>query len=269
MQRSKRKSLGLLAVLAGGAAAAALLGGCFDVEQSVSLGRDLSGTASFRMTVDLEPMIVLMAGMQHAMSGKEGDPTPQEVAEARRSFLDKRKGEDPAKSKQEVAEQKEKLAKTLPPGVKLLAGDVDEQGTRIVARFQFGFDDVRKLAQIKLPEKGGEGQPGKNPYEDPFSTMKVVDEGSTLLVTIGGGNPAARLQDQAAKGGGGPDASPEMAKAFESAFKNARFAFRLDTPFEVVETNATRRDGRALVWELRATDPPDKMPVTLTARFKK
>src|SRR5215471_5676281 len=158
----RRKSLSLVAVLAGGAVAA-LLGGCFDVEQSVVLGRDLSGTASFRMTVDLEPMIVFMAGMQHAMTGKEGDPTPQEIEEARRSFLEKNKGEDPAKRKHEMVEQKEKLARTLPPGVKLLGGDVDDQGTRIVARFQFGFDDVRKLAQIKLPDKGGEGQPGKNP----------------------------------------------------------------------------------------------------------
>jgi hypothetical protein len=257
----------LVLALAAGAAAAALAG-CFNVEQSVSLRRDLSGTANFSMTVDLEPMIALMAGMQHSMSGKAGDPTPAELEQARKEFLEQQKKEDPAKKRQETAEQKAQFEKSLPPGVQLLSSSVDDQGTKIAVRCQFGFDDVRKLAKIKMPEKGGGGQqPGQNPWADPFATLQVVDEGPTLLVTVGGADPSARLQEQAAKGGA--SANPEMAKALEGAFKNARFAFRLDSPFEVVETNATRRDGRTLYWEVTAADPNAKLPQTLTARLKK
>jgi hypothetical protein len=256
-----RKSL-MLALAAG---AAAVLVGCFDIEQSVSLRRDLSGRAGVNMTIDLEPMVVVMAAMQHGMSGKPGDPTPAEIDEVRRSFLEKRKGEDPAKQRQEQAEQKAKLEKSLPPGVRLLSSSFDDQGTKLVAHFEFEYDDVRKLSQLKLPEKSGQGQPGQNPFADPFASLKVVDEGPTLLVTMGGGDPAARLQQQTQKDA----ANPEMAKAFEGAFKNARLAFKLDSPFEVVETNATRREGRTLYWEIRASDPNAKMLSVLTARLKK
>ena len=263
-----KKSL-ILGMAAGAAGLA--LAGCFDVEQSVSLRRDLSGTAGFNMTVDLEPMIAFMAGMQHSMSGKAGDPTPAEIEAARRDFLAKQKSEGPSKKQEDLAAQKAQLQKSLPSGVELLSAAVDDQGTKISAHFQFGFDDVRKLAQIKLPEKGGKSQPGSNPYEDPFSQLKVVDEGPTLLVTLGSVNPAARLQEQAGAGGvpGKDGGNPEMAKAVEAAFKRARFAFRLESPFEVVETNATRRDGHTLYWEVRAEDPDVKMPPTLMARFKK
>ncbi len=240
--------------------------GCFDVEQSVSLRRDLSGTAGFNMTVDLEPMIVFMAAMQHSMSGKSGDPTPEELAAARKDFLEKQKSEDPAKKQADLAAQKAQLEKSLPPGIKLLASSFEDRGTKVTARFEVGFDDVHKLARIKLPEKGDQGKPGANPYEDPFSQLKVVDEGPTVLVTFGSVNPAARVKEQA---GGDAGANPEMAKMVEGAFKNARFAFRLETPFEVVETNANRREGHTLYWEVKAADPNAQVPPTLMARFKK
>src|ERR1700680_3161009 len=150
-----KKSL-ILGIAAGVAGVA--LAGCFDVEQSVSLKRDLSGTAGFNMTVDLEPMIAFMASMQHSMSGKPGDPTPAEIEAARRDFLAKQKTE-PGKKQEDLAAQKAQLAKSLPPGVELLSASVEDQGTKMTARFQFGFDDVRKLAQIKLPEKGSQGKP--------------------------------------------------------------------------------------------------------------
>ena len=38
-----------------------LLAGCFQIEQSIDLNKDLSGTADFHLGVDLEPMVVVMA----------------------------------------------------------------------------------------------------------------------------------------------------------------------------------------------------------------
>jgi hypothetical protein len=250
------------------AAAALLLGGCFDVEQSLSLRRDLSGTAGFRMTIDLEPMIAFVAGMQHSLAGKPGDPTPEEIDAARRDFLARKGAEDPGKKQQEFASQKEQLEKGLPAGIELLSATIDEQGTKLSTQLQFAFDDVAKLTRIRLPEKDGQAQPSANPYSDPFSSLKVADEGPTLLVTLGSVDAAARMQEQAGK----PekdDASPEMTKALETALKSMRFAFRLDTPFEVVETNATRRDGSTLYWEIRASDTKTEAPPTMMARFRK
>jgi hypothetical protein len=252
------------------AAAAALLSGCFDVEESVSLQRNLSGRAGFSMTVDMEPMIEFMAEMQHSMSGKTGEVTPQELAQERQQFLDKRKSEtgtDPAKKQKQLEEQKADTEKKLPPGVKLLSMSVDDQGLKLQVRAEFAFDDIRKLAQIDLPSQG-KGSPtpeGRNPYDQPFGGLKVVDEGPTLLLTLTGANPSSHVQDQAAKGGA---ADPGMQKTMETALKNARFAFKLDSPMEVVTTNAMRRDGQTLYWEVRVADPV-KPPDTLMARFKK
>lgn len=266
MKRNQRWVLGVIAGAAGLA-----LAGCFDVEQSVSLKRDLSGTAGFNMTVDLEPMVGFIAGMQHSMSGKPGGPTPDELAAARQEMLASQKNQDPVKTQAEVAAQKAQLAQSLPPGIQLVSAGMEEQGMKVGVRFQVAFDDVRKLAQIKLPEKGGQGQPGGNPFGEPFSKLKVVDEGPTVLVTMDTTNPAAAAQERAGQAGtGGKDApNPEMAEAIGAAFKSMRFAFRLEAPFEVVETNATRRDGHTLYWEIKAADLTAKLPPTLMARFKK
>src|SRR5258708_27457681 len=121
------------------------------------------------MTVDLEPMIAFMAGMQHSMAGKPGDPTPAEIEAARRDFLAKQKSEEPGKKQEDLAAQKAQLQKSLPPGVQLLSGSVEDQGTKITARFQFGFDDVRRLAHIKLPNKASHAHPCANPHPHPLS----------------------------------------------------------------------------------------------------
>jgi hypothetical protein len=261
MQLTKKSLVLTLA----GAAAAVLLAGCFDVEESVSLQRDLSGKAGFKMTVDLEPMVAFMAAMGHSMSGQPGEPTPAELEKARKDFLEHQKQEEPAKKQEDFAAKKAELEKALPPGIKLLSAAVDDQGLRVVAHFEFGFDDVRKLAQIKMPEKAGEEKKGQNPYDDPFSGLKVVDEGPTVLVTFSGVDPKTRLQDRVGK----EAPSPDMQKQFAAAFGKARFAFRLDTPFQVFETNATRREGHTLYWEIKASDANPQLPSTLMARFKK
>ncbi|MEZ5319525.1 MAG: hypothetical protein R2752_19150 [Vicinamibacterales bacterium] len=71
--------LGLMAVVAAGLGA-----GCIEVEQSLGLERDLSGTAGVVMRVNLEPMAAFMARMQREMSGKTGEPTRRDRKPGRR-----------------------------------------------------------------------------------------------------------------------------------------------------------------------------------------
>ena len=208
--------------------------------------------------------------MQHSMSGKEGQATPEEIAAARDQLLAKEKSEasDPAKKKAELEQARAEAEKQLPAGVKLLGMAMDDQGLQMHANAQFGFDDVHKLAQLKLKSKkgagAGEGAPNDNPYESPFDGLKVVDEGKTILVTITGADPKSRLRDIK-----GQMPSPDMQPQLDAAFKTARFVFRLDAPFEVVTTNATRRDGKTLVWEVKATDAAAQLPDPMMVRFKK
>lgn len=223
-------------------AAVLLLTGCFDIEQSMTLDRDLSGTAGFSMTVNFEPMVLMMLRMQREMAGTKGDPTPAELDKARKEFLASKKEKGPTA---DIATQKADFEKSLPPGVKLLDSGVDDQGLKTRIHVKLRFDDVNKLRQVRLSkDEGQQGQPGpKNPYSEPFTGLTVKDEGKTILLTSAAVNPM-KEQEQ-----GGPEPTPEMKKQMEEAFQGFRVAFKLDTPLEVVESNATRRDGHTLYWE--------------------
>jgi hypothetical protein len=266
----KRRAVPAL-VAAAASGLALLLCGCFDVEESVSLQRDLSGKAAFSMTINMEPMVQFVATMQHSMSGQTGDPTPAELDEVRKGMATKKDG-----SKQpSPAELKAEIEKKLPPGVKVLSAGVDDQATKIVFRFELGFDDVRKLSEVQLPSNPSSssnaaagGQPAPNPYEQPFSGLKVVDEGHTLLVTMTAANPETKIKE-AAGGQAGPGGGADVNNMITAAFKDARFAFRLDSPFEVVETNATRRDGKVLYWEIKGVEGAANAPRNMMVRFKK
>src|SRR5688572_10398048 len=77
------------------------LGGCLDLEQGIVLQPDLSGTASVRMTMDMNGMIPVIAKMQKEMKGEQGEPTEAELAEVKKEIL--------AKQEQERAEEDAQL----------------------------------------------------------------------------------------------------------------------------------------------------------------
>jgi len=234
-----------------GLASCLLLSGCFDVEQSLVLKKDLSGTAGFRMAVNFEPMVLMMLRMQRQMAGTEGEPTAAEIAKAKEEFLASKK-ED---AQPNTEAQKAELEKRLPPGVKLLDASFKDEGLKLLAHFTFSFDNVSKLQQIKLSNdkkedqaEGKDGAPpkpgGKNPFETPFGGLQITDEGKTLLLTTKPTDPMAEQTEQM-----GGELTPEMKKQMEDAFQGLRVAWKIETPFEVLESNATRREGKTLIWE--------------------
>lgn len=238
----KRWTLGLLACLP-------LLTGCLDIEQTLTLDKNLAGKSGMSFKIDMEPFVLFMVRMQKEMSGQKGEPTAEEIAEAKKQFLASSKNEmtggDPEARKAEVE-------KSLPAGVKLLDSSIKEDGLKMSARFLFGFDNVAKLSQIKLAGKAKEGEeaggpqpPGSDAISDPFDNLLVKDEGATILVTTKAVNPMEE-QEAEAKDAGLP---PEMQADIKKAFEGLRFAFKLDSPMEVVEHNATRKEGKTLVWE--------------------
>jgi hypothetical protein len=217
------------------------------------------------MTVDMEPMVLFMVRMQREMEGKTGEPTAAEIEKARAEFLASKT------TKEDPEQQKADVEKGLPPGVKLLESSVKDEGLKMAVRLVFGFDHISKLGQIQLSKKDSEEHaPGaQNPFDQPFSGLQVKDEGSTLLLTTEAINPAAEQKEQAA----GMELSPEMTKQMEDAFKGLRVAFKIDAPFEVVESNATRKEGRTLVWEydLKTMEKmtPEQLAQGVRVRFKK
>jgi hypothetical protein len=263
----KKACLGL------GLAGCLLLTGCFDVEQSLVLQKDLSGKAGFTMKVDLEPMVLMMLMMQRSMEGKEGEPTAAEIEAARKDFLANMKKTE---TKPDLQKQKEELAKSLPPGVKLLDSKFEDQGLKILADVALGFDNVHKLKQVKLsePKPAGQEQGGppspENPFDTPFGDLEITEQGNTILLTSKARNP---LEEQKQEMGGEGQVAPEMEKQLEQAFKGLRIAWKIQAPFEVLEHNAHRKDGNTLVWEytldsLKAMDPK-KAAEGIRVKYKK
>jgi len=241
-----------------------VLAGCFDVEQAMTLQKDLSGKAAFSMTVNMEPMVLFMVRMQREMEGKTGEPTAAEIDKAKKDFLAQKN-----EKKEDPKAQEEEVKKNLPAGIKLLESSIKEDGLKIAVRFVFGFDHISKLANLHLSDKDGEQPGSKNPFDEPFAGLQLKDEGSTLLLTTKAINPAAEQKSQAE----GMDLTPEMKKQMEDAFKGLRVAFKIDAPFEVLEHNATRKEGKTLIWEydLKTMDKmtPEQLSQGVRVRFKK
>lgn len=249
-----------------------LLTGCFDIEQTLTLEKNMSGKAGFSMKVNMEPMVGFMTRMQRSMAGKEGEPTAEELAQARKEFLASRKKE--SGGPMDFEKNKAEFEKSLPKGVTLLDSSVKDEDLGIAANFLFGFDHVDKLREInfskeKQEQAAGPGPGGDNPIKAPFNGLTFVDEGGTFLLTSPTQNPIAEQKEQAAQ----MELSPEDRKQMEAMFKGLRVAFKITAPFQVVEHNAHRKDGNTLVWEYDLkkleTMKPDEALQGVRVRYKK
>jgi hypothetical protein len=127
-------------------------------------------------------------------------------------------------------------------------------------------------AEAALPALAGpagqseERDPRLEPYrvilDRPFYGLEVVDLGDTVQVALIFSNPVAFMRAQVGD-------LPSVLKVAEGVYASSRFIFQLDTPFEVLSTNATRREGRKLTWEIAAAAPGARLQEVLVARLKK
>lgn len=226
----------LIAVLA----CSLLLTGCFEIDQSIDLQKDLSGTADFHLGVDLEPMIVVMAQFAHEMEGKTGPVSAADIAKAKADFKKSNKkssGEQPSR---------EEVAKSLPEGVKLLGYDVSEKDFGVSTDFKFGFDRISRLIGVKLPSKGDGDPTKKSVIDSPFEGLELSEKGDTITIRSKPQNPAESVKEQA---GDAPKLDAATEKLVRDAFGKMRVSYRITAPFTIVSHNATRREGNTLVWE--------------------
>jgi hypothetical protein len=217
-----------------------LTAGCFEIDQSIVLNKDMSGTADFHLGVDLEPMVVVMAQFAREMDGKTGPLTAAELKKAKADFKKSSKtseGEKPSRGE---------IEKSLPPGVKLLDFSATEREFGVDSKFKFGFDKLSSLVGVKLPSKQGGDPTQKNVIDSPFEGMEVIDKGKTFTIRTKPQNPTESVKEQAE---GAPKLDAETEKLVKTAFSKMRVSYRITAPFEVVSHNATRVEGKTLVWE--------------------
>jgi hypothetical protein len=222
-----------------------LVTGCLDMQTTVVLQRDLSGTAAVSVGVDMEPMVYVMATIGKAFEGKSGPPTEQELADARQELLAEQEQEafDPEKIKADAARE-------LPEGVELGEVTRREEGLKTTYRIQLTFDDVRKLQQVDL--SGAAGPPDEySPEADvqremnsPFSELTLVDEGSTWMLKSPPMNPVAGSEERM----GGFGGMEGMEGMLDRIFRNLKITFVIEVATGVVAHNATRVEGGRLTW---------------------
>lgn len=250
--------------------------GCVQLEYGLALERDLSGTATLDVEVDLERMAYVSARMQRMFAGAEGEPTEEEIEAARQELLAQAEQEE-AFSEETVREE---ITDDLPEGVELLEVETGQDGLRHHLRVSLAFDRVDRLREMAVDAGGGEDEAdegageagagaapaGGAPEPDPFGDLEVMDEGETILITNAALNPVAEAREQAQ--GGVPGLEGMLGRVFEGL----RVAFSIRAPFEVVEHNATRVDGSTLWWEYdfaALAGQERKMPDHIMVRYRK
>ena len=243
---------------------------CYDIEQTLTLQRNLSGQAGFTMKVNMEPMVLFALKLQKEMAGDKTEPTAAEIAKAKSEML----ANKPVSST-DFDKDKKELASKLPQGVTLVDATFKDEGMMMTAGFTFGFDHPSKLAQIKFPKDQNAPPspspvPTDSPIESPFDGLQVVDEGTTILVTSKAQNPVGDQANQPV-----PDA--EMKKMMDTMmgdmFKDLRVAFKITAPFAIVEHNAHRKEGNTLIWEYTIKSltamKPDQLNQSIRVRYRK
>lgn len=216
-----------------------MLAGCLDMEYGIVLDRDLSGTSTLEMNVDMGKIAYAMAAMQQAFSDEEGPPTEEQIEAMRQELLQDIEGEEGDDGFDE-AELRAEIEPDLPDGVEFLSADYSRDGLQMMFRFSFAFDDVESLNRLHIAMGEDEGAPVDVEEPRPFESLQIIDEGETILVKNEPINPLDMEDEES-------DFLSEP--MMESLLQGLRVAFRIEGPFEVVEHNATRVDGRTLYWE--------------------
>ena len=226
--------------------------GCLDVEQSMTLRKDLSGTARFSMKIDMEPMVANILEVGRAAAEAWGKPTTMDLAQARQNFLDEKKFKNAAEARADKVARRRQFEERLPQGVHLADFRLEDKGMTAGVSFQCRFDQVEALSDLQMRDEGGVNeQPfaglavSFNPFERPFGGFKAIDEGTAVLLTGEAVNPERDV---------GQPQTPQSKLQTEKSFKDYHVVFRLDSPMQVVESNATRKEGRTLVWEYGVKD---------------
>ena len=203
---------------------------CFQMDYVVQLEEDLSGEAEFDITVDLDRMAYAIAAAEKAFMGDGGQPTDEEVQIARDELL--------AQLDSGVLEEdhlREQIDPDLPPGVTLLSADQRRDGLRTEVSIRLAFDHLNSLGAVDV---GPDGTAGANTA--PFGGIEIVDEGDTFVLRNEPMNPMEEVVDS-----GMPDG---MGGLLETMFQDMSIAFTIVAPFDVVEHNASDRDGNRLRW---------------------
>ena len=213
---------------------------CTQIEYTIALEEDLSGTATLDMAIDMEQMAYILASMTKAFTGDTTPVSDEELESAREDLM--------AEMEQDEWNEEEALqdaAEDMPEGVEVVEFVNVSEDMKQRFRMKLAFDHVSKPNEVRIDPDDATGDEGGAPGDEaePFAGLEVIEEGNTIVFR---NDPLDPIEEQV------EDASeqmPGMDGMLESALADFSVVFRIEAPFDVLEHNATSQDGNALIWE--------------------
>ena len=232
--------------------------GCMQFDYGITLEDDLSGTADVDLAIDLDRVAYMSAYIQNAFGGEGGEPSAEQIQEARAEILTE-VDEDEDFS---VESMRAEIEPDLPDGVVLLYANVDRDELLTTVNMRFAFDHVDKLKEIRLDDDDdGEGS-GTPVDSEPFENLEIIEDGDEIIIRSEPINPMQEIDEM----GDMPFVSDEM---IEKLLQGFSVTFSITSPFKVEEHNATRKDGKTLVWEFNLETLKSGEATGIYARLKR
>ena len=232
--------------------------GCMQFDYGITLEEDLSGTADVDLAIDLDRVAYMSAYIQNAFSGEGGEPTAEQIEEAREEIL----AEVDEDEDFSVESMRAEIEPDLPDGVELVDANVNRKELLTTVNMRFAFDHVDKLKEIRLDDDD-EGEDSGAPVDSqPFENLEIIEDGDRIIIRSEPINPMQEIDEM----GEMPFVSDEM---IEKLLQGFGVTFSITSPFTVEEHNATRKDGKTLVWEFNLETLKSGEATGIYARLKR
>jgi len=232
--------------------------GCMQFDYGITLEEDLSGTADVDLAIDLDRVAYMSAYIQNAFSGEGGEPTAEQIEEAREEIL----AEVDEDEDFSVESMRAEIEPDLPDGVELVDANVNRKELLTTVNMRFAFDHVDKLKEIRLDDDD-EGEDSGAPVDSqPFENLEIIEDGDRIIIRSEPINPMQEIDEM----GEMPFVSDEM---IEKLLRGFGVTFSITSPFTVEEHNATRKDGKTLVWEFNLETLKSGEATGIYARLKR
>jgi hypothetical protein len=229
--------------------------GCMQFDYGITLEDDLSGTADVDLAIDLDRVAYMSAYIQNAFSGEGGEPSAEQIQEARAEILTE-VDEDEDFS---VESMRAEIEPDLPDGVVLLYANVDRDELLTTVNMRFAFDHVDKLKDIRLDDDDDGEDSGAPVDSEPFENLEIIEDGDEIIIRSEPINPMEEMDEM-------PWVSDEM---MDKLLEGFAITFTVTSPFVVVEHNATRKKGKTLVWEFNLETLKSGEATGIYARLKR
>lgn len=232
--------------------------GCMQFEYGITLEEDMSGTADVDLAIDLDRVAYMAAYVQNAFGGEGGEPSAEQIQEAREEILQEMDDDEDFS----VESMRAEIEPDLPEGVALVYANVNREELLTTVNMRFAFDHVDKLKEIRLDDDD-DGEDSGTPIDsEPFENLEIIEDGDEIIIRSEPINPMQEIDEM----GEMPFVSDEM---IEKLLQGFSVTFSITSPFKVEEHNATRKDGKTLVWEFNLETLKSGEATGIYARLKR